>query len=186
MSDEWRRDHPDVPVRGIVGMRNALAHGYFEIDADAVWNVVERDLPVLAGRLSSVKEPARHDTGQDDRAARAFDADMRRGLQTLKRELNYNASRFAQMLGSLGGVGTAKRLLREDRYSEGFTTLWEKGRLEMSVEFFVLLPWYAPLCNDAERERARRRLEDHQFRCRGPIRRSPKSVARLVAVRSPH
>ena len=64
MSDEWRRDHPDVPVRGIVGMRNALAHGYFEIDADAVWNVVERDLPVLAGRLSSVKEPARHDTGQ--------------------------------------------------------------------------------------------------------------------------
>jgi len=66
---------------------------------------------------------------------------MRRGLQTLKRELNYNASRFAQMLGSLGGVGTAKRLLREDRYSEGFTTLWEKGRLEMSVEFFVLLPW---------------------------------------------
>jgi uncharacterized protein with HEPN domain len=123
VSDEWRRDHPDVPVRGIVGMRNALAHGYFEIDADAVWNVVERDLPVLAGRLSSVKEPARHDTGQDDRAARAFDADMRRGLQTL------------------GGVGTAKRLLREDRYSEGFTTLWEKGRLEMSVEFFVLLPW---------------------------------------------
>jgi len=111
---------------------------------------------------------------------------MRRGLQTLKRELNYNASRFAQMLGSLGGVGTAKRLLREDRYTEGFTTLWEKGRLEMSVEFFVLLPWYAPLCNDAERERARRRLEDHQFRCRGPIRRSPKSVARLVAVRSPH
>ena len=123
MSDEWRRDHPDVPVRGIVGMRNALAHGYFEIDADAVWNVVERDLPVLAGRLSSVKEPARHDTGQDDRAARAFDADMRLGLQTL------------------GGVGTAKRLLREDRYSEGFTTLWEKGRLEMSVEFFVVLPW---------------------------------------------
>jgi len=70
LSDEWRRGHPDVPVRGIVGMRNALAHGYFEIDAVAVWNVVERDLPVLAGRLSSVKEPARHDTGQDDRAAR--------------------------------------------------------------------------------------------------------------------
>lgn len=45
LSDEWRRDHPDVPVRGIVGMRNALAHGYFEIDAVAVWNVVERDLP---------------------------------------------------------------------------------------------------------------------------------------------
>ncbi len=44
-------------------------------------------------------------------------------------------------LQTLGGVGTAKRLLREDRYSEGFTTLWEKGRLEMSVEFFVLLPW---------------------------------------------
>ncbi|MDQ3029641.1 MAG: DUF86 domain-containing protein, partial [Actinomycetota bacterium] len=134
VSDEWRRDHPDVPVRGIVGMRNALAHGYFEIDADAVWNVVERDLPVLAGRLSSVKEPARHDTGQDDRAARAFDADMRRGAADTRRR----GHRETPSAGGpvLGGV--------HDLVGEG------PARDERRVLRSAAL--VAPLFNDAERD----------------------------------
>lgn len=164
LSSDWVREHPDVPVRGIVGMRNALAHGYFQIDHDAVWNVVERDLPPLKEQLSA--GPARQDGASKEdqqRAARAFDQDMRKGLQTLKTELNYNVARFAQMLGTYGGVKTAKLLLRGDRYSEGFTTLWEKGRLDMSVEFFVLLPRYELLFDQAERDRARWRLEEYGF-----------------------
>lgn len=103
------------------------------------------------------------DDGPHPQAADEFDADMRRGLFTLKRELNYNAARFAQMLATYGGVATAQRLLKEDGYHEGFTTLWERGRLDMSVEFFVLLPWYAPLFDDDVRDRARRRLTEHRF-----------------------
>jgi uncharacterized protein with HEPN domain len=38
---------PDVPWPAIVAMRNILVHGYFEIDADVVWEVVTRDLPAL-------------------------------------------------------------------------------------------------------------------------------------------
>jgi uncharacterized protein with HEPN domain len=38
---------PDVPWAAIVAMRNILVHGYFEIDADVVWQVVTRDLPGL-------------------------------------------------------------------------------------------------------------------------------------------
>lgn len=94
------------------------------------------------------------------------------GLQTLKRELNYNASRFAQMLGEHGGVGAAKRLLDSEGYSEGFTTLWEKGRLEMSVEFFVLLPWYEQLFTSAERQRAFARLEAYEFHVAAALERA--------------
>jgi len=31
----------------IIGMRDILVHGYFEIDTDIVWNAVQRDLPLL-------------------------------------------------------------------------------------------------------------------------------------------
>jgi uncharacterized protein with HEPN domain len=38
---------PDVPWQKIVGMRNILVHGYFEIDTDIVWDAATRDVPAL-------------------------------------------------------------------------------------------------------------------------------------------
>lgn len=35
-------------------MRNLLIHGYFDVDWEEVWNVVERDLPALKGMLQNV------------------------------------------------------------------------------------------------------------------------------------
>ena len=38
---------PDIPWPKIIGMRNVLVHGYFEIDAAIVWEAATRDLPAL-------------------------------------------------------------------------------------------------------------------------------------------
>ncbi|MCM1356259.1 MAG: DUF86 domain-containing protein [Staphylococcus sp.] len=38
---------PSVPWRAIVGMRNHIAHGYFELDADVVFETVKNDIPPL-------------------------------------------------------------------------------------------------------------------------------------------
>lgn len=38
---------PDVPWRSIIGMRNHIAHGYFELDADIVYEAVKNDIPPL-------------------------------------------------------------------------------------------------------------------------------------------
>lgn len=38
----------NIPWRAISGFRNVLVHGYLEIDLDAVWSVVEHDLPELS------------------------------------------------------------------------------------------------------------------------------------------
>lgn len=47
LSAEFQAYHSDVPWSDIIGMRNILVHHYFGIDRDAVWAVVDRDLPEL-------------------------------------------------------------------------------------------------------------------------------------------
>ena len=44
---------PEVPWRAIIGMRNHIAHGYFELDADIVFDAVKNDIPVLNGVILS-------------------------------------------------------------------------------------------------------------------------------------
>jgi len=44
---------PGIPFAAIYGMRNQLAHGYFAIDLDVVWNVIERDIPALRAELEA-------------------------------------------------------------------------------------------------------------------------------------
>jgi len=48
---ELRVDHPQIPWSGMISMRNRLVHGYFEIDADRVWDAVESELPELRDQL---------------------------------------------------------------------------------------------------------------------------------------
>jgi hypothetical protein len=67
------------------------------------------------------------------------------------------------MVGDYGGVGTVKKLLEGAKTSEGFTTLWEKRQLGLSVEAWMLRPEFDELFDEDERAKARGRLEDHGF-----------------------
>ena len=51
LSKTLRARHPAVPWREIIGMRNMLIHGHFDIDWEQVWNALERDLPGLRRAL---------------------------------------------------------------------------------------------------------------------------------------
>lgn len=41
-------EHPELPISSAYQMRNAVAHGYFEVDLEVVWRTVKKDLPPLA------------------------------------------------------------------------------------------------------------------------------------------
>jgi uncharacterized protein with HEPN domain len=38
---------PEIPWSNIIGMRNILVHGYFDIDTDIVWNAATHDVPAI-------------------------------------------------------------------------------------------------------------------------------------------
>jgi len=38
---------PEIPWKAVKGMRDHIAHGYFDINSDLVWDVVKNDLPAL-------------------------------------------------------------------------------------------------------------------------------------------
>ena len=54
LSAEFRREHDHVPWREIAGMRNILAHEYFEIDLAEVWAAVDKELPDLKASISAI------------------------------------------------------------------------------------------------------------------------------------
>jgi len=96
-------------------------------------------------------------------AEAAFSAEIREGTERLKREINYNPTYFNRMVGEHGPIEATRRLVMADTVSDGFTKLWEHGRLAMSVEALTILPWYASLFDSEVISRARRRLLDYRF-----------------------
>lgn len=47
LPDEVRAMAPEVEWPKVIGMRNVLVHGYFDIDLDIVWEAASRDAPAL-------------------------------------------------------------------------------------------------------------------------------------------
>jgi uncharacterized protein with HEPN domain len=53
---EFTDQHPEIPWRSMRGMRNRIAHGYFDINLEVVWDTVLSALPELLDRLSAVHD----------------------------------------------------------------------------------------------------------------------------------
>lgn len=56
VSESLRAEHPGVPWRQIVDMRNLLAHGYRYVDPAMVWQVAVRDLPGLRDEILAIAD----------------------------------------------------------------------------------------------------------------------------------
>ncbi len=59
--EEVRARAPAIPWSKIIGMRNVLVHGYFDIDRDIVWEATTRDLPALKAELQRLLEDLEKD-----------------------------------------------------------------------------------------------------------------------------
>ena len=73
----------------------------------------------------------------DDKLIEQFDEEMLNIYQRALSEAHYNASRFLQMLHEHRGLGTARLLLHSTTVSEGYTALWQRKRLDLTVEAVI-------------------------------------------------
>ena len=53
---EFAASNPDLPLAIAYQMRNAVAHGYFQVDLEIVWKTIERDLPEFHNLVVSAKK----------------------------------------------------------------------------------------------------------------------------------
>jgi len=80
-----------------------------------------------------------------------------------KAEAGYNAARFLRMVSEHGGLETARILLHATTVSDGYTALWGRGRLDLTVEAVILQPKLRGLFTEAERQIAITRLREYGF-----------------------
>ena len=60
---DLRERYPDVAWREIAGLRDVIAHTYFALDSDILWDAVERDVPAL---LDAVRKIIRTESRSED------------------------------------------------------------------------------------------------------------------------
>jgi hypothetical protein len=78
----------------------------------------------------------------------------------------YRPTYFLRMVVERGGRDAARALLAGQQVSDGFTELWDRHRLDLSMEALVLEPRWSPLFSAAELAEARRRLTEAGHRVR--------------------
>ncbi len=54
LSPETREQDPQVPWSRITGMRNRLAHAYFDVDSAVLWRTATQEVPALAERIETM------------------------------------------------------------------------------------------------------------------------------------
>ena len=54
ISEEFRQTHSDLPWNKMIGMRDRLIHGYFDVNLDVVWETITKDLPSLIVQLEKI------------------------------------------------------------------------------------------------------------------------------------
>jgi len=96
-----------------------------------------------------------------------FDDAMMDVYLRARNECGYNATRYLQMLHEHRGLETARILLHASNVSEGYVALWERKRLDLTVEAVILAPEWHSLFSEQERDIARRRLAEYGYNIGG-------------------
>ena len=62
-SPQFAAAHRELPLAFAYQMRNAVAHGYFKVDLEIVWNTIHSELPRLYQQVREVAEGLPRDQG---------------------------------------------------------------------------------------------------------------------------
>jgi uncharacterized protein with HEPN domain len=57
LSNTFREKHPEIPWRQMVGLRNILAHRYYAVDHQRLWNMMHDELPRILDQIERLVPP---------------------------------------------------------------------------------------------------------------------------------
>ena len=63
LPSDLRERYPDVAWREIAGLRDLIAHAYFALDSDILWDAVENDIPALLDATKAIIRKESQDRG---------------------------------------------------------------------------------------------------------------------------
>ena len=93
-----------------------------------------------------------------------FNAAMLNIYNRAKSEAGYNATRYLHMVGENGGLETTRYLIHSKNVSDGYTALWERGRLDLTLTSFIIdNTEYHELFTAKELEICRKRLKEYKY-----------------------
>ena len=95
--------------------------------------------------------------GETQELERRFDAAMV-AVYLEAASLGYRSTRSVELVRECGGVAIAREILAADRVHRGLEELFLMGRLDLTVEYQVLLPEYEALFSPEERRTAQLRI----------------------------
>ncbi|QOS59675.1 GmrSD restriction endonuclease domain-containing protein [Thermobifida fusca] len=131
---------------------------------DTLLGYVKRRNAEAAGeQLVEQKAVAEQPREENEPLLRELGVALRSLYDRARDEAGYTPSQLLSMIADLGPLGAARRLLHAPTVSDGFSALWERGRLDLTVEAVVCEPRFAPLFTEEELETARRRLNQFGY-----------------------
>lgn len=96
--------------------------------------------------------------------AQKFDQAMMGIYNRAWSEAKYKATLFLSMLHQHGGLETARRLIHSKTVSDGYTALWERKRLDLTLEALIVENdiWH-PLFTEDELNICKQRLQQYKY-----------------------
>jgi uncharacterized protein with HEPN domain len=56
LPESLRIKYPDIPWQEMIGQRNVIAHGYFALRWEDIWETALRDVPLLRGPITAIRD----------------------------------------------------------------------------------------------------------------------------------
>jgi hypothetical protein len=129
---------------------------------DALLRFVEIEGTIASGEPDTTAAEVPSDSPPSDIEA-DFSQQMKAVYDRGLSEAGYKASYFLSMLSQHGPLETAHKLLASRPISDGFRELWERERLDLTVEALVVEPKFSELFSENEIAVARRRLDQFGY-----------------------
>ncbi|MCI4064495.1 AAA domain-containing protein [Micromonospora sp. R77] len=151
---------PAAPGPAVTGPTGAVPAAREATNGRALEESLRRAMARAYDRAEELPDEAESETADRRALEAAFHDAMVRTYERARDEAHYHAALLLRLVTDKGGLATARQLLHHPVVSDGFTALWERGRVDLTAEAVVIRPRFRALFTEEELAIASSRVVD--------------------------